>query len=562
MTPPPPVNADLVELADPTAAVIVGLGCGGATMAALRCANPTGRFIGIEAVPEQAAAARQHCDSVIEADIETADGLAELDRVLGADPIGLLVIDEALTQLNDPGAVLTRLHRRMAANGRLVLSLPNVAHWSVILGQVKGEWRGAGPDRAGAVPRHHFTRRSAIDLLTAAGWHRARSRPRKVETPQARMLIEALQAVAPGLGVQPARLQQDLSAARWVHCAAAAPQAAPHRIHAIGIATALDSLSTVRLRQPLDSLRGMGRAEYVLYRGTFQLPEPDGAPGILLTYRFHPGSDEQWDRLERLIAQGWLFIHDVDDHPAYLKAQKRNGFRSIREAHAVTVSTPALARVCRQWNCNTHVVPNQIASLAPRHLALACHDRPKVFLGGLNRTDQWDDGVRQAVLTTLREDGFQTTVIADPAFGTEVGDAGLSLPVLNYDDYRARLAGADIALLPLRPDEFTDCKSDLKIIECLASGVVPLCSAFAAQRSEVPRHLLVAAETPQDWSRALVRLRDSDLRADLQEAGYDWVGRNRMWSGAAPALDALYKSLFSQRAKLDAGRSARMRAAI
>ncbi|TRD15282.1 methyltransferase domain-containing protein [Palleronia caenipelagi] len=552
------VNATLVDLSDPTARIVVELGCGeGAAAKVLKCSNPNRRFIGIEFMPGPAAKARAVFDTVIEGNVEDATTFSALDAALGEDRIDLLVIGDVLEHLHEPWSVMSAFHKRMSERGRMVLSLPNVSHWSLIFRQLQGDWTYSDSGLLDRTHLRYFTKKTGQDMLRQANWHITSAHPRVFNHKHRDRVIGALTGIAGDLGISAQRMREELSTLQWVHCASATPESRAYNIHAIGIAGALDSLTTVRLDQPLRTLRAMGRADFQLSRGSFALPHPSARSGILLTYRLHP-TNEQWDQLDRLLASGWLFVHDVDDHPAYLRAQKRLDFRSIREAHAVTVSTEHLADVCRQWNENVFVVPNQIHALAPPELALATPQEPRVFFGAVNRSDQWQEGSVDQITTFARENRIETTVIADDSFAAQLGETAHHLPVQSYQAYRRELAQSDIALLPLRASAFTACKSDLKIIECLASGVVPLCSSYAAAQSKVPTEVLAVAEGPDDWVSELQRLRNPSVRAKMQAAGYRWVAENRLWAQHGHGLDDLYDRLYKQRSDLQKQRLIRL----
>jgi chemotaxis response regulator CheB len=102
-------------------------------------------------------------------------------------------------------------------------------------------------------------------------------------------------------------------------------------------------------------------------------------------------------------------------------------------------------------------------------------------------------------------------------------------------------------------------KSDLKLIECLAHGVVPICSPVVyAERSE---HMDIAyfAESPQEWVERLC-----EAAADLSNlevrraAGRAYVARERMHWQMAPSRDAWYRRISTARVTLEALRQARL----
>jgi SAM-dependent methyltransferase len=116
----------------------------------------------LERDPAQAAKARGRCHEVIVADLDSA--ILHLEGVFDA-----IVYGDVLEHLSDPLPVLVALNRSLAAGGRVIVSVPNVAHLWVRLSLLLGRWDYG--DR-GILDRTHlrfFTRRSFVRFLGDAG---------------------------------------------------------------------------------------------------------------------------------------------------------------------------------------------------------------------------------------------------------------------------------------------------------------------------------------------------------------------------------------------------------
>lgn len=116
----------------------------------------------LERDPSQAAKARGRCHEVIVADLDQA-----APRLKGA--YDAIVYGDVLEHLSDPLPVLVALNRALAPDGRVIVSVPNVAHVWVRLSLLLGRWNYA--DR-GILDRTHlrfFTRRSFAAFLRDAG---------------------------------------------------------------------------------------------------------------------------------------------------------------------------------------------------------------------------------------------------------------------------------------------------------------------------------------------------------------------------------------------------------
>lgn len=142
---------------------VLDVGCAeGALGAALKAAGAA--FVaGVERHPEAVRAARARLDAVVEGDLLTA--------ALPFAPASFdyLVFADVLEHLPDPEAALRRYLPLLAADGRVVVSVPNMRFYLVLLRLMLDRW--AYTD-SGIRDRTHlriFTRRSLIALLAAAG---------------------------------------------------------------------------------------------------------------------------------------------------------------------------------------------------------------------------------------------------------------------------------------------------------------------------------------------------------------------------------------------------------
>ena len=116
----------------------------------------------LERDPAQAAKARGRCHEVIVADL---DGAApRLEGVFDA-----IVYGDVLEHLSDPLPVLVALNRSLAAGGRVIVSVPNVAHLWVRLSLLLGRWDYGDRGILDCTHLRFFTRRSFVRFLGDAG---------------------------------------------------------------------------------------------------------------------------------------------------------------------------------------------------------------------------------------------------------------------------------------------------------------------------------------------------------------------------------------------------------
>ncbi len=121
--------------------------------------------VGVELDPDAAEQARRFAAEVHVADID----LVPVSSLV-TGPFDVAVLGDVLEHLRDPVAALRDVVGVLAENGRLVVSLPNVAHIDVRAMLLLGEWHYQD---VGVLDRTHlrwFTRESVRELLAEVGF--------------------------------------------------------------------------------------------------------------------------------------------------------------------------------------------------------------------------------------------------------------------------------------------------------------------------------------------------------------------------------------------------------
>jgi 2-polyprenyl-3-methyl-5-hydroxy-6-metoxy-1,4-benzoquinol methylase len=142
---------------------VLEIGCGsGATLGWLRQSGRTSHTVGVEIAQTAANSARANVDEVHCLDFEINELPAPRTKF---DVIFCL---DVLEHMVDPWAVVDRLVTRyLDNNGHLVVSLPNIRHYSVVLPLLlQGKWTY---EAEGLLDRTHlrfFTRETAFKLLS------------------------------------------------------------------------------------------------------------------------------------------------------------------------------------------------------------------------------------------------------------------------------------------------------------------------------------------------------------------------------------------------------------
>jgi methionine biosynthesis protein MetW len=138
------------------------LGCAsGGLLALLR--PRAGHLAGLELSETAARAAAAVGDEVVRGALE------DPDLPFAAGGFDLVVLADVLEHLADPAAALARAAGWCRPGGAILVSVPNVAHWSARIALARGRWP---QEESGTFDSSHlrwFTRASLAELLADAG---------------------------------------------------------------------------------------------------------------------------------------------------------------------------------------------------------------------------------------------------------------------------------------------------------------------------------------------------------------------------------------------------------
>ncbi len=211
------VNPDILNLIPNTAALILEIGCGaGALAKAYRERNPSAHYIGVEIVEEVANRATAHMNHTLVGDITTKETLDALDKIRCGKLFDTLIFGDVLEHLYDPWSVLTELRTRMAKNGLCIICIPNVAHWSLLLQQLRGRWDYTDEGLLDKTHIRFFTLETAVDLFNKAGWHVLDAKARVLWPEKTNEVLKVFLPLVNQYGIEEERLWRNLSAFQWV----------------------------------------------------------------------------------------------------------------------------------------------------------------------------------------------------------------------------------------------------------------------------------------------------------------------------------------------------------
>jgi 2-polyprenyl-3-methyl-5-hydroxy-6-metoxy-1,4-benzoquinol methylase len=148
----------------PEGASVLEVGCATGYMSNVLVGRGGCRVTGIELDPTAAAEASAYCDRVVVGNIETLD----LEEHLGDERFDAVLFADVLEHLSDPAEVLRRVRPFIAEGGAVVASIPNIAHISVRLALLGGEFRYRELGLLDDTHLRFFTRESIVDLFESS----------------------------------------------------------------------------------------------------------------------------------------------------------------------------------------------------------------------------------------------------------------------------------------------------------------------------------------------------------------------------------------------------------
>jgi ubiquinone/menaquinone biosynthesis C-methylase UbiE len=174
---------ELVPLIPAEATRILEVGCGEGRFAnTLRAARPASRLeiVGVEVNEAAGQVARSVLDRLIVGNVEQLE--VNYDNYFDC-----VVFADVLEHLVDPWNMLRRARRFLKDGGRIVASIPNVQHWSVLANLFRGRWDYAEYGIMDNTHLRFFTRTSIRNLFESTGFGAVEIRPMLGATVRARI---------------------------------------------------------------------------------------------------------------------------------------------------------------------------------------------------------------------------------------------------------------------------------------------------------------------------------------------------------------------------------------
>jgi 2-polyprenyl-3-methyl-5-hydroxy-6-metoxy-1,4-benzoquinol methylase len=150
----------------PQGARVLEFGCATGYMSEVLGTRNGCTVTGIEISPEAAEIARERCDRVIIGDAEELD----YEELFGKERFDAILFVDVLEHLKEPAVVLGRVRPFLSRKGAVIASIPNIAHGSVRLALLAGEFRYRDLGLLDDTHLRFFTREGVRDLFEASGF--------------------------------------------------------------------------------------------------------------------------------------------------------------------------------------------------------------------------------------------------------------------------------------------------------------------------------------------------------------------------------------------------------
>jgi 2-polyprenyl-3-methyl-5-hydroxy-6-metoxy-1,4-benzoquinol methylase len=557
------VNTDLLANIPMNARRILEIGCGdGSFGLAVKARNPQVQYFGVELFEEVALIAQTRLDKIVIGDIENDDIFQSVLALHDNKPFDALIFGDVLEHLRDPWSVLKKLRGLMSPKGICVACIPNIGHWSIHTQLLKGRWDYAD---AGLLDRTHlrfFTHETMREMFTSAGWTVCKSQSRIIQYDKTMEALKTFEPLIASQGLNAAKAKQDLAAFQWIISASNGPPDPPIYLAALTIKK-MAGVNEARIDNPLTTLKSLPNVRAVWGEGSLAIPN-DYQPGVFILHRQFVSNKAIAQHIERLIEKGWVIVSDIDDDPGHWAGYVDSDFIAFRGVHAVSVSTDKLAARMSMYNPNLAVLNNAIFELPQlSEKPSAKSGKLRVFFGALNRIEDWNE-IKPRLLPALSklEDQIEFVVVHDRDIFNSLPQTLKKEfhPTLQITDYLKLLGSCDIALLPLRDTPFNHLKSDIKLIECCANGVVPIFSDVVYADTRNVEDLGVMLKAGNDWGQALTDLvENQDQLLRLRTAGFDYATTQRMFSQNMGQRLAWLEALIANKDQLEKQRLQRLK---
>lgn len=541
---------------------IIEIGCGdGSLGAAIKARIPNAYYVGLEEDQDLALVAQTRLDKVFNESIEHDEQFEALLKLADQDPFDVTVIGVSAEFLFSQSGLLSRLIELVCAKGVCVGYLKDIRNWEILKQKVAENSDIEHLALMDQAEVERLAQETVLQSFTGAGWTVLESKPLIVSKVQVTAGISSAELHSQGKSPSSEDVVHNASSLGWVVSASNGAPDTPIHIAALAIQK-VAGVNEARVDYPLTALKSLPNVKAVWGQGSLTIPK-EFKPGVLILHRQFLNTAAVARHIERLIDAGWVVVSEIDDDPGHWRGYVESNFIAFRGVHAVSVSTQRLAARMRSLNPNITVFENAIFELPTiTKRPTVKEGRLRIFFGALNRMADWSE-IKAGLIPALSElrNEIEFIVVHDKEIYNDLPEFlqkefHPTLPPANYLEI---LSSCDLSLLPLRDTPFNHLKSDLKLIESCACGVVPLFSEVVYADTPNSEHLGVMMRKGENWGDALIELvRNPQRVADFRNAGLTYVTTQRMHSHSLGDRLKWLQGLIANKGRLEGERRERL----
>lgn len=479
---------------------------------------------------------------------------------------------DVLEHLVDPLSVLKAAKKFLKPNGRLIVSVPNVAHASIRAMLLGGKWTYSD---LGILDRTHlrfFTKADLIALLADAGFDIEFIKPVQLGVDEAAQMCGL--SLAPSLVRQVEQVEDDALYDFQYVASAKVGAISADRISALSgkrlkrvFVLSDDPVSTItsiRLRTPLERVAWDGGVvfEYRSYKN-FSLMDLKRGDAFV----FQRGYSKHALNIAQIISsQGKPFVYELDDllteipdflaHHADLRRGKSNIMACLQLASLVTVTTKRLANALGLPEGKVVVCPNYGGYISQCGGRMVSHDEIDPVTLVIASSDRVViDFIVQPLKTLSKKYGSRLNLVCIGDIGPKLKSEGVEAdfcPILSRDDFdmKIRTLKNAVGVIPLDDSRFSSCKSAVKYFDYTSAGCAVACSNVPPYKDVIDSGAngLLVDNDDDSWINALsLLIEDASLRQRLATNALEVVQRDHSLAAAVVGWKSVFKRLLDGR---------------
>lgn len=277
--------------------------------------------------------------------------------------------------------------------------------------------------------------------------------------------------------------------------------------------------------EPAKLLEYMGNHEVIVYNRHFPLGLP-----LLNELREKHGFKLVVD------LDDWVILPDY--HPMYKNYKAGDAdaiLDNIKNADCVTVTTDRLYQKIKEYNKNTHVIPNALP-FGYDQFTLKPERQSDIFNFIYTGQSSHLEDVRLMQTDIVRARNLKDMGITLAGFSLNspitwgkiekvfsAHNNYTRIPMKPLNEYMSVYDNADCSLVPLCVNEFNSCKSNLKVLEAGSKKLPCIVSYVAPYRDDHDAPVLWVKQ-PGDWYKHMKYLSDNrEYAKDMGEKLYEYV---------------------------------------